>query len=89
MPAAGVAQSFYTWQAIALSLWWLAVRLSTGHHLHILATSSVLTRPPWLSSGSLRAMHRHRRAIFAALPVALVLGALLPHRLEARLVVAA
>ena len=84
----GVAQSFYAWQVVALGLWWLAVRLSTGHHLHILAASCVLTRPPWLSSAALRLLHSRRHAIFAALPLALALGALLPYRLEVRLVVA-
>jgi len=75
---------FYVLQLACHLAWAFLVVRATKRHLHELTPAAKVVRPPWLPRAALLALHRHRRAVFAALPVALLAGALLPPTLGLR-----
>ncbi|CAK0876155.1 unnamed protein product [Prorocentrum cordatum] len=80
--------SWYALQLSAVLLWWALVKRKTGNHLYSLCSSSVITRPSWLSRHHLLLLVSHKRHIFVALPVALAAGTLAGQHALVRLLAA-
>lgn len=80
--------SWYALQLSAVLLWWALIKRKTGKHLYSLCSSSVITRPSWLSREALTLLVSHKRQIFLALPAALAAGAFAGQHALVRLLVA-
>ncbi|EOD17695.1 hypothetical protein EMIHUDRAFT_102411 [Emiliania huxleyi CCMP1516] len=80
--------SWYALQLSAVLLWWALIKRMTGKHLYSLCSSSVITRPSWLSREALTLLVSHKRQIFLALPAALAAGAFAGQHALVRLLVA-
>ena len=83
-----IAGSFYLAQLVVVTIWWLFVRLATKKHLHELCSGSVYTRPSWLPAPVLRSVLQRKTAAVVALPIALVVGAIMSEHLIMRFLVA-
>jgi hypothetical protein len=69
-------RQFYRWQFVCTALFWLQFRRRTGKHLWEIANGAVCTRPSWLPTAPLLALHRLRVPVFVLMPLMMAMSSL-------------